>query len=307
MTAWYTILLMAVNSFSLIVGSCANLLVVISFFVFVTAKETTELFLVSLSVADVLLCAVYQPLLVIRIGNAAQNRSFILAQSFFGFALMIASLNGLLAVTVDRFLSIYMPFKYFSWMTERNAVRVIAASWVTSLIMAMLNCAAHSVGIIVVQVYATIILFLVPVLYSVIYKEARKQAKRIVQQCPTATRKPARPTHKATRGVGLVMATTVACWMPVILFPVLLSSFDSQREHFFKEIMWCVTASCLNSCINPFIYYWQFTKMRRVISKSLGKIATTIGLTLTQNTRRQTAVVAFDPGNCERRITSQAY
>ena len=268
---WETTLLTIVNSVYLIVGSLANFLVVISCFLYTPNREATDLFLLSLSVADFLICAACQPFLIIRINWPAPKRFVTSAMSVSGYGLMIASFNGVLAVTVDRVVSICLPLKYTHWMNERNARTIISASWVTSATMVVLHSANVGVVNVVTQVYIAAIYVLVPLFYCVIYKEARKQSRRIAEQYPTS---PAvhRGAHKATKGVGLVILTTMLSWLPVTLYPPLAASHDLKGQGFLRWFFWCVTATSLNSCINPFLYYWQFSKFRRAVGKSFRRM-----------------------------------
>ncbi|KAJ7323473.1 hypothetical protein OS493_031397 [Desmophyllum pertusum] len=187
MADWETILFTVLNSATVIVGSCANLLIIVSFFVFNSARQPTELLLVSLSVADFLVCAVYQPLLVIRFNHPDQTLNqpgYVSSMAFFGFSLMTASMNGLLAVNFDRFVAIYLPYKYMTWITE----------------------------------------------------EARKQARRIIDQSMVGARVLPNRRHltdRATRGVGLVLITTLLCWLPLILSPVLLANLKTDEDFSF--------------------------------------------------------------------------
>ena len=178
MAEWETVLITIFSSLSIILGSCANLLVIISFILFSSVREGTSLFLISLSVADFLVCAVYQPLLVNCFNHPDQSQFCVLAKSFLGYGLLTASLNGLLTVTFDRFVSIYLPYKYVVWITERNTALLVKLSWVVSLVMGTLNAINYSSARIVAHVYTTAIIVVVPVLYGVIYNEARKRQER---------------------------------------------------------------------------------------------------------------------------------
>ena len=303
---WEMILLSILNSIALVVGSCANVLMIFSFLLYNIRREASELFLVSLSAADFLICVVYQPLLIYQANNHPATSQLLKSiMAGFGYGLMIASLNGLLAVTLDRFVSIYLPFKYVYWMTERNASRIIAASWVTSLIMAVLGSDTVDVGKPIIHVFTVIILVLLPLLYCVIYREARKQARRIAAQCPAgpfAAPKNRAPTHKSTKGVGVVLMTTVTCWLPVIVFPAFSKPLGMTGKYFTRGHLWCVTAACLNSCMNPFIYYWQFSKFRHAVSKSVHSVWTKVDGMFISNTARQTAAKARNPNNVNNRF-----
>ena len=287
MTAWESVLFTIFNCFSILLGSCANFLVIISFILFSSIREGTSLFLISLSVADFLVCTIYQPLLVYRFNHPDQNQPYVLAQSFLGYGLFTASLNGLLNVTFDRFVTIYFPYKYVVWITERNTFLLIKLSWVVSLVIGILNVISSTGARIVAHVYTTAIIVAVPILYRVIYNEARKQARRLTEQSTAGSRvfprRNNRLVYKATTGVGVVLVTTLLCWLPVILLPAFAASQEADG-HISKEMMWCLTAACANSCINPFIYCYKFHNFRRKIRKLFRRISRNI-------TRRDTRKV----------------
>ena len=130
--------------------------------------------------ADFLVCAVYQPLLAVRFNQLNQDQSFVLSTSFIGYSLVTALMNGLLALTFDRFVAIYLPFKYITRMNKKNVALLISSSWLVALVEGI-SAVSEIFGIkIISQLYTTIIIMSVPMLYGVLYKEARKQAERIV-------------------------------------------------------------------------------------------------------------------------------
>ena len=277
MAVWETVFFTVFSCFSLVVGSCANFLVIVSSLLFISFRDIqgTSLFLVSLSVADFLICAVYQPLLVIRFNHPDQNQTYLVIMRFFGYSLMTASLNGLLAVSFDRFVAIYLPFKYVTWMKESNVSLLILISWLVALAIGILNL-SDNVGVTVTaQLYTIIVIVIIPILYGAIYKEARKQARRIIDQSLPATvvfpNRHRATDNKATKGVGLVLITTLICWLPVIMTPLLTAALKSD-EDILRAVLWFLAAACVNSCINPFIYFYKFSKFRRNVRKLFQKI-----------------------------------
>ena len=276
----------------MIIGSCANFLVIVSSLLFIAVGdiEGSSLFLVSLSVADFLVCAVYQPLLIIRFNQPDQDRSFVLTTSLIGYSLVTASMNGLLAVTFDRFVAIYLPFKYITWMNKKNVALLISISWLVALV-AGISALSEVFGVKVIsQLYTTIIIMAVPILYGVICKEARKQARQIIYQYMPATKNvPSRQyqTDRATRGVGLVLITTLLCWLPMlIVFPFVFATLQNDGE-ILKAMLWCLTPACISSCINPFIYFYKFAKFRRNVRKLFREIMRYVGGGSLVNTKRR--------------------
>ena len=299
MAVWETVFFTVFNCLSLVIGGCANFLVIVSSLLFISVRdiEGTSLFLVSLSVADFLLCAVYQPLLVIRFHYPDQNQFYQPSSLFFGYSLAVASLNGILAVSFDRFVAIYLPYKYINWMNERNVAFLISVSWVVALAVGILNVSGNFGAKVIAQLYTTITIVVVPILYGVIYKEARKQARLIVDQSmPAAKEFPNRHhlTDRATKGVGLVLMTTLLCWLPIMLSPVLLVSLKTD-EDILRAHLWCLAASCVNSCINPFIYFYKFSKFRRNVRKLFQKVGCRFPLKI--NRRRSRVNTTAQGGN----------
>lgn len=296
MAVWEAAFFTAVNCLPMFTGSCANFLVILSSLLFIPVRdvEGTSSFLVSLSVADFLVCAVYQPLLIIRFNQPDQHRSFVLSTSFIGYSLMTASLNGLLAVTFDRFVAIYLPFKYVTWMKKKNVALLMSISWLVALV-AGISALSEIFGVKVIsQLYSTIIIMAIPILYGVIYREARKQARWVINQhMQVTTNLPSRQhqTDKATRGVGLVLMTTLLCWLPILMvFP--FSFATSQNDGgILNAMLWCVTPACISSCINPFIYFYKFRKFRRNVRKLFQEIRRHVGGSYPVNTKRRNGTV----------------
>ena len=282
MAVWEAVIFTGLNCLPVVIGSCANFLVIVSSLAFRSVRdiEGTSLFLVSLSVADFLVCAVYQPLLVVRFNQLNQDRSFVLTTSFIGYSLVTASMNGLLAVTFDRFVAIYLPFKYITWMNKKNVALLISISWVVALVAGISALSEIFVVKVISQLYTTIIIMAVPVLYGVIYKEARKQAVQVINQYMKSTKdlpSPHHQTDRATRGVGLVLITTLPCWLPMlIVFPFVFATLQNDEE-ILKAMLWCLTPACISSCINPFIYFYKFAKFRRNVRKLFQEIQRYVG------------------------------
>ena len=176
MAVWEAAFFTALNCLPMFIGSCANFSVILSSLLFISVQdiEGTSLFLVSLSVADFLVCAVYQPLLIIRFNQPDQERSFVLTSSSIGHSLMTASLNGLLVVTFDRFVAIYLPFKYITWMNKKNIALLISISWLVALVTGI-SASSEMFGVKVIShLYSTIIIIAVSILYGVIYKKSKR-------------------------------------------------------------------------------------------------------------------------------------
>ena len=177
---WEFILIASVNCLTSVVGTFANGIIIGAFFLCTSQRETTALLLISLSFADLLICSVYEPIFIHQFLSTRQlDGLYKSVQSFLGYGLMTASLNGLFTVAADRFIAIYLPFKYVQWMTEKNAIRLITAGWCIALLTSVCVTLSSQVTQHIIHAYITLILLVIPVMYFTIWWKAGKQEKRL--------------------------------------------------------------------------------------------------------------------------------
>ena len=175
---WEFILIASVNCLTSVVGTFANGIIIGAFFLCTSQRETTALLLISLSFADLLICSVYEPIFIHQFLSTRQlDGLYKSVQSFLGYGLMTASLNGLFTVAADRFIAIYLPFKYVQWMSGKNAVRLITAGWCIALLTSVCVTLSSQVTQHITHAYITLILLVIPVMYFTIWWKAGKQEK----------------------------------------------------------------------------------------------------------------------------------
>ena len=75
---------------------------------FSSIEERTSLLLISLSIADFLICSVIHPLLTFRFNLPDQSQSFQFVQRFLSYCLFAASFSGLVICDL-RFVAVYFP------------------------------------------------------------------------------------------------------------------------------------------------------------------------------------------------------
>ena len=93
--------------------------------------------LLSLAISDLgvglLVHPVYIAGLIINIEQSANKRllyTVYTAQRLFGYLLCAASLLGITALTVDRFLAIHLHLRYQELVTHKRVVAVVISVWV---------------------------------------------------------------------------------------------------------------------------------------------------------------------------------
>uniref|UniRef100_K7GC66 G-protein coupled receptors family 1 profile domain-containing protein n=1 Tax=Pelodiscus sinensis TaxID=13735 RepID=K7GC66_PELSI len=96
-------------------------------------------FLVSLAVADVLVGAVAIPCAQLADAGLPQGQPTLCLLMLCTLLVFTqASVFGLLAIAVERYISILKPFRYLSLMTPHNALLAILGSWVLATVIGSL-------------------------------------------------------------------------------------------------------------------------------------------------------------------------
>ena len=256
-TASEVCILTTVNIVIAIPGSVANGLMIACILLTPNLRETTTaILLLNLAIGDFFVCVVYQPLKILLM-NGYISGVMNMVVLWLGFGLQASSLNGMLCLTVDRFISICYPFRYIVWMTEKRAHIMIAATWLVALVISVANI--FPIIFAYLFVYIVIAFFLMLALQIAIFVTARRQCRQISSQF-VALGKNVPYQHKPTRAISLVMGAFLLCWLPIMVTPVTLSE---------KAIVFSVCFTSLNSLLNPIICCWQIRDVKNALRKML--------------------------------------
>ncbi|XP_070579590.1 beta-2 adrenergic receptor-like [Ptychodera flava] len=166
--------------------------------------SVTNIFIVSLATADLLVGSVVVPLYVAEqnSGPVKVLLNCILMRSFTGL-FILASVAHLLLIAIDRYIAITFALRYQTLMTKRRAIAFIVACWVLSILAAFAPFMgwrredSRDIGrvssgtcsyvdymtlpyiVVVFIVWYTIPVIVMVVLYGLIFRTASKQANMI--------------------------------------------------------------------------------------------------------------------------------
>ena len=276
--------------------------------VIIYAKTATSYLVGNLALADLLVCLTFYPIWIIEfiltILNIDSDQDLFckLSRSTI-WSLLFASVNTLLAITIDRYLYIVKPLKYPLIVTKRRVFLAISGIWLTACCLFVLSLVHwrmsdfrlrsfcdindyihHSIEILVGYLPLTLIL----ILNIRIFIVAKKQRKRILAE----TAVPAAVTAsdgllankmcaihgffhavKAVKTFSMVVAVLAFCVLtPTVLGTVIQYSNCSES----CQQMWYVVCNYqlygINSIVNAFIYGMRHIKYRKAYRYILFKI-----------------------------------
>ena len=249
-------------------------------------RTISNRFLASLSVADVFVGLVIDPVWIVIIcwiQPRGQKNLIMLTKMLWIQTTAATTLNSC-CVSIDRFIAIRFPFRYQDILTKRRCLAVIILVWFISLSL--------SLPILFFQpgkdrkelfVSITCTMFLAPLLvvsfcYIIIFKVARKQFGRILaaKKLPDSSENiRARVTQnfKAIKTVGFVLSACIITWMPSVV--LLLVDFYYAKEERCRirkvksvVLPWVQAIAFTSSAINPLIYYLRNSDFRRAFRRT---------------------------------------
>ncbi|XP_055963434.1 melanocortin receptor 3 [Sorex fumeus] len=195
---------------------------------------------------------------------------------------LVASVCNLLAIAVDRYVTIFYALRYHSIMTARRAAAVIAAIWA--------GCGVCGVVFIVYSDSKTVVLCLVALflamllLMATLYVHmclfARLHARRIAALPPARAPADAAAAAAAPRPcsrlkgaltVSLLLGAFLLCWGPFFLHLLLIIACPKHpacvcyTAHFNAYL---VLIMC-NSVLDPLIYAFRSPELRKTFTHIL--------------------------------------
>lgn len=188
---------------------------------------------------------------------------------------LLASIWSLLAVAVDRYVTIFYALRYHAIMTRRRAAVIVSCIWAfctAAGILFIIYSENLAVLVLLIALFFTM-LVLMASLYVHMFLLARLHLKRIAA-LPAATHDHAgigrRPVWQVANMKGAITLTIllgvfVVCWAPFFLHLILMISCPRNpycvcfMSHF---NMYLILIMC-NSVIDPLIYAFRSQEMRK--------------------------------------------
>lgn len=255
---------------------CGNILVVISIIYFKQLHTPTNILILSLAVADLLVGILVFPLsMAFSLSSCTFNENvFCKVRDSFDILFSTCSIMHLCCISVDRYYAVCQPLSYRSKISRHVVFIMIGVSWGVSaligigvLIPRLRNeqCLETCyIDVLMANTIGPILSFYVPVvimlcIYLKIFFVAERQARRL-QTTAKSGKTPSKIDRKATKTLAIVLGVFLFCWTPFFLCITFLP-FTSNlvQVHVIETLNWLTLS---NSMLNPFIYAFFYTWFR---------------------------------------------
>ncbi|KAM8967554.1 melanocortin receptor 5 [Pelodytes ibericus] len=183
---------------------------------------------------------------------------------------VVASMCSLLAIAVDRYITIFYALRYHNIMTMKRAGIIIACIWTFCTgcgIIFILYYESTYVIICLITMFFTM-LFLMVSLYIHMFLLARTHVKRIAA-LPGYNSVHQRTSMKGAITLTILIGIFIVCWAPFFLHLILMISCPQNlycvcfMSHF---NMYLILIMC-NSVIDPMIYAFRSQEMRKTFKE----------------------------------------
>ena len=269
-------------------------------------RSVTNMFIVSLAIADVTVAVLVMPFSLIYIVVKGWSFGWVFCYFWVSCDVMCctASILHLCVISLDRYLAITQPLSYKTKMSRLRASLLIACIWLCGCVVSFipiysgwfantdnfsLYIDSPECGLFVNRIYAVVsscTSFYLPLIvmilaYYKIYKIARKQASEIQKLEVYArdtgqdtdggierrSRKVARD-RKAVKTLGTLMGLFIISWLPFFLMYLIMPFCNGC--HLPPAVEFSITwLGYLNSLINPCVYAFLNRDFRMAFKRLL--------------------------------------
>ena len=284
LTTPVTASLIFLSVINLLVSPCSillNVLVIVAVKTSPRLKTNHHILLASLAGTDLLTGAISQPLLIaeeiyLLKGSSLNSYSFCFLRNvsvITGMTPVIASLQHLALLSIERYLAITYPFKYLELITELRLTASVVTVWAVATLLTVLtsvytvnNAFISNFRRVITVASISILIFC----HFAVYREARSQILKIAtQQISTEARAVFLKEKKALNITTMVIGVVFLSFVPLIIFRPVLKSLIGPPAWKFVLLYALKSLALCNSVCNPLIYCARNREFRKAFERLL--------------------------------------
>ena len=273
MTGAKKVFFVAMNSFTSYTAIMLNIVVIIALRKTPSLPKPLKILLLSISASDLCVGLLVQPLYValdvIDESNpivAPLARVNTISATFF----CTATLLGICAVSVDRFLAIHLHLRYQEIVTHRRVEAVVISVWVLSAVLSLPRTGIHSEKanriILAIIVFITLgCLVAIAIIYVRLYVVLKHHIMQVqtlnisLDSQTTVAIQDTTRQKKCTVAIFYLYLTLLICYLPnacIALMVLVDASYPFEMIPFSDALVY------LNSSLDPLIYCWKMRQVR---------------------------------------------
>ena len=260
-------------SSQIIVGRTANLCVIIYLLVSRHRKRRTasDKMILNLAISDFIALTTYLPWRTHLLTSRETEYMYIHTSLF--VVCIFSTGNAITCIAIDRFIAIIWPLRYNILITSNVSWTFIVISWIAAIVLGIIHGISFTLD--KKEAYELFLsaisfaqLVVLSVIYGILLKTARKQMRNISK---LSGRSQVRFLflRKSVRTTFTIMCLFYATYLPSCILRV-YSALNKSLPDNEKFVVWSWLNgfAFINSCCNPFLYFFGMDNQRVEFVKS---------------------------------------
>ena len=190
--------------------------------------------------------------------------------------LCMVSLLSSAATNLDRLLALSLRLRYRQFVTLKRMYVIVTAFWVLSIAFSVMSLISERITIWFFIVVLSLCLIISGISYAKIFRilhhnQTQVNGLAVCQMQPNPVRTPNAEVYKRTVSTILwVQIGLVVCYVPYIVISLILR----KNQTLPIVLAWRCTGTLLlfNSSLNPVLYCWKMSSLRRAMKETVRKI-----------------------------------
>ncbi|XP_022805466.1 adenosine receptor A2b-like [Stylophora pistillata] len=190
---------------------------------------------------------------------------------------LLASFFGVVAISIDRFLAIYLHLRYQELVSQKRVIVVVILMWLFCAVISSTSIWRSSVvSSQLFFVIGVVCILITTVVYIKIYAVIRRHRNQIHALQQTTTRNESNmnfsSAKKSANGLFFVYLLLLICYVPRGVY-FYTKKFNGLNTTSKSLAVYSLTLLFLNSFLNPVIYCWKMRHIRQAIVGTLRNIS----------------------------------
>ena len=270
------IFLSVLNIFLAITAFLGNTLILVALHKETSLHSPSKLLFRNLAITDLCVGIIAEPLLVAYLMSLVKQRWDICYELDYaglaiGAILCSVSLFTLTAISVDRLLALSLGLRYRQVATLRKAYLSVIVMWVLSVLIGVAFYYLDQTPILDRSRFTAICICvcILGLCYTKIFFALRRSQIHVQGQVKRAIPLYLARYRKAVHSALWVQLTLVVCYLP---FGIVTTFLPKAGEIFFLVYLIALTLIQLNSSLNPFIYCWKISEVRKAVKDTIREL-----------------------------------
>ena len=187
--------------------------------------------------------------------------------------LCVVSLMTMTAISVDRLLAMLLGLRYKEIVTLRRTYIILAIFWFVSLFAGVFSLLNYTITIWCSFIISLFCLVTSTASYTKIFRALSHHQAQIQDH---AQQQPSQPSalnmaryRKAVYSALWVQLALVVCYVPQFTMQIVISLSTKPFSNFFIFLRMANVLLFLNSTLNPLIYCWKISEVRRTVKQKI--------------------------------------